>query len=57
MAKKSKYKKLSCEDKFSRYWACWAVNHGGWAKAKRLNRQEARQKLKEELKAEVKELL
>jgi len=55
--KKSKFKKLSHEDKFSRAYACWAFNHGGWAKYKKQNRRTARVKLKEELKKEIKESL
>ena len=53
--KRSKFKRLTCEDKFDRAFACWTFNHGGWAKAKKASRQEARTKLKEELKQEVKE--
>lgn len=40
------WKRLSCEDKFDREFACWAANHKGWRKYKRGNRRAARRKLK-----------
>ena len=35
--RKGFWKQLSYEDKFDRKYACWAVNHNGWRKRKRLN--------------------
>lgn len=40
------HKKLVREDKFDRYYACWANNHcQGWSKYKRENRQKFRVRL------------
>ena len=39
--RKGFWKQLSYEDKFDRKYACWAVNHNGWRKCKRLNRRAA----------------
>ena len=50
---KSYFKKLSYESKFSRRFACWCSNHSGASKMKKSNRQEARNKLKEELKKDI----
>lgn len=47
------YKKLTEEDKSSRRFACWAINHGGFSKYKRQNRRLARRKLKKNLKDEL----
>ena len=44
--RKGFWKQLSYEDKFDRKYACWAVNHNGWRKRKRLNRRAARRALK-----------
>lgn len=38
-------KRFTKEDKFSRMFACWAHNHKGWSKAKKLNRRLARRKI------------
>jgi hypothetical protein len=50
---KSRFKKSSFEDKFSRKYACWAYNHGGWGKYKTANRRMARRKLKQETNMEI----
>lgn len=47
---KSRFTKLSYEDKFDRKYACWT--RYGWRKYKRANRRMARRKLKRELLAE-----
>jgi hypothetical protein len=52
--KKSEFKKLSYESKFSRRFACWCSNHSGASKMKKSNRREARNKLKNELKQSIK---
>ena len=49
------WKKLTYESNFSRRFACWANNHGGWKKYKKANRKEMRRKLKEQLSNEIKE--
>lgn len=51
--KKSEFKKLSYESKFSRRYACWCNNHSGAAKYKKANRRIARVKLKQSLNKEV----
>lgn len=53
---KSYFKRQSYESKFSRKFACWCSNHSGIAKLKRDNRQEARNKLKQQLKDEVEDI-
>lgn len=51
---KNSTKKLVCEDKFSRKYACWANNHcQGWSKYKTKQRREIRRKLKEEANREI----
>ena len=42
-----KYKRYLTQDQseFDHRWACWANNHNGWAKAKRLNKRLAKRKL------------
>ena len=57
MGKKGIFTKLSYEDKFSRMFACWANNHcKAWSDYKKRNRQTARNRLKEELKNEIKNI-
>ncbi len=51
---KSRYKKMSYEDKFDRKYACWTFNHNGWRKAKTANRRTARRRTKEETIYEMK---
>jgi len=53
--KRNRFKRMTDENRFDRMYACWTFNHGSWGKEKRMKRQEARTKLKEELKQEVKE--
>jgi hypothetical protein len=45
---RSRLKRLTEEDKFSRRFACWANNHHGWRKAKKQNRRIAKRRLKRE---------
>lgn len=37
---------LNPQSLFDRYCACWAVNHSGWSKMKRLNRRIAKKRLR-----------
>lgn len=34
------------QSEFSHQCACWAINHNGWSKQKKLNRKLAKKKLK-----------
>jgi hypothetical protein len=43
---RSEMKRLTEEDRFARRYCCWANNHKGWSKAKKLNRRLARNKLR-----------
>ena len=46
MSSRSDLKRLTEEDRFSRWFATWASNHGGWRKAKKMNRRLAKRRLK-----------
>lgn len=37
---------LNEQGEFSRRYACWAMNHRGWAKMKRMNRRIAKKRLR-----------
>ena len=39
---------LNPQSLFDRYCACWACNHNGWAKMKRLNRRIAKRRMRRE---------
>lgn len=41
------------QSEFSRKYACWAINHGGWRKMKKQNRRIAKRRLAAEEKDEV----
>lgn len=41
---------LNEQSEFSHRYACWAINHQGWAKMKKLNKRIAKKRLKEEMK-------
>lgn len=43
---KGLWKKMTCEDKFDRKYACWVHNHRGWRRFKAANRRTLRRKLK-----------
>ena len=47
------YKKIKSESEFSHQYACWAINHNGWSKAKKLNRKLAKKKLKRDTDKEI----
>ena len=49
---RSELKRLSRkgQSEFDHHYACWAVNHGGWSKAKKLNKKIARKRLKRTMK-------
>lgn len=42
--------KVPFQSEFSHRYACWANNHRGWAKMKKLNKRLAKRRLKQELK-------
>lgn len=46
---RSRLKRLTELDRFSRNWACWAKNHKGWRKYKHTNRRIAKRKLSKQL--------
>lgn len=43
------------QSEFSHRWACWANNHNGWSKMKKLNRKLFKKKFRRETKREVDE--
>ena len=45
---RSRLKRLTDEDRFSRRFACWANTHKGWSKNKKRNRRIAKRRLKRE---------
>lgn len=48
--------KLPYQSEFSRRYACWANNHMGWAKMKKVNRRLAKRRLKNEQRKEDREV-
>lgn len=52
------YKKVTREDKFSRYFTCWAQNHrsGAWRRYKRNNRRSFRKACKKHTEDEINEV-
>lgn len=38
------------QSEFDHHYCCWAINHGGWRKMKKLNRRLAKRKLYREVK-------
>ena len=46
MSSRSDLKRLTEEDRFARWFCCWANNHKGWSKTKKRNRRLARRRLK-----------
>lgn len=48
MSNRSELKKIAKYDQseFSHKYACWANNHNGWSKMKKLNRKLAKKRLK-----------
>lgn len=41
------------QSEFDHYYACWAVNHNGWRKAKRMNHKTALAKIRQNAKKEI----
>ena len=41
------------QSEFDHRWACWANNHNGWSKMKKLNRKLFKKKFRSETKKEV----
>lgn len=44
---------LPFESEFSHRFACWAINHRGWAKMKRYNRKVAKRRIRQKEKATI----
>lgn len=43
------------QSEFSHRWACWANNHNGWSKMKKLNRKLFKKKFRRETQREINE--
>ena len=43
----------SNNDEFSHHYACWAINHMGWAKMKKFNKKLAKRRLKQKMRKEL----
>ena len=43
------------QSEFSHRWACWANNHNGWSKMKKLNRKLFKKKFRRETKKDIDE--
>ena len=41
------------QSEFSHQLACWANNHNGWSKMKKLNRKISKAKMKQEIRKEI----
>lgn len=41
------------QSEFSHRWACWANNHNGWSKMKKLNRKLFKKKFRREAQQEI----
>lgn len=50
-------KLLPFQSEFSHRYACWANNHMGWAKMKKANRKQAKNKSKQIMKKEMQQEL
>lgn len=50
-------KMLPYQSEFSHRFACWANNHMGWAKMKKANRKQAKNKSKQIMKKEMQQEL
>ena len=51
------YNRIADSDEFSHRYACWANNHNGWAKSKKMNKKIAKKKLKRISNKEIEEEL
>ena len=53
--KKQNYLKafLPWQSEFDHHYACWANNHNGWAKMKKMNRRLAKKKERRQLRREI----
>ncbi len=47
----------SFQSEFDHRFACWAINHNGWSKQKKLNRKIAKKKFRRVLNKELQEEL
>ena len=43
------------QSEFSNRWACWANNHNGWSKMKKLNRKLFKKKFRRETRKDIDE--
>lgn len=46
---------LDFQSEFDRRFACWALNHNGWAKMKKFNKRLAKRRLRQQIRKEFKE--
>lgn len=53
MSDKLKILEKQNQSEFSHRYACWANNHNGWSKMKKINRRIAKAKIKRELRREI----
>ena len=54
MKKQNIYKGfLDYQSEFDHRWACWANNHNGWAKLKKMNRRLAKRKIAREAQRDI----
>lgn len=54
MKKQNIYKgHLDFQSEFDHKYACWAINHRGWAKMKKLNKRIAKKRMREKTKREI----
>ena len=56
----NEYKKISTNDgntDFDKNYCCWAVNHNGWRKAKKMWRKKAKTIIKRNIKREIKDAI
>lgn len=44
---------LEPEYEFDHHYACWAINHMGWAKMKKFNKKLAKRRLKQKMRKEL----
>lgn len=42
--------RLDYQSEFDHKWACWAMNHRGWAKMKKFNKRLAKRRLRNNMK-------
>lgn len=50
-------KYLPYQSRFDHKYACWAINHNGWSKMKKLNRRTTKHRLKQIIRTQINECL